>query len=155
MIFNPPEEELPKELGADEGVGLAIATGILLIVVAPVAEEIFFRGFLYQAFRNSFGVWPGAILSGLVFGVIHFEFFKLVQLAILGRDPGAAVRADALAVAADHAARDQQHARVHLSDGRQRLTAGSYCAATACGRLRLLRAARRGGSGRAPRVACS
>ncbi len=84
LVFNPPQEELPKELGAEEGVGLAIATGILLIVVAPVAEEIFFRGFLYQAFRNSFGVWPGAILSGLVFGVIHFEFFKLVQLAILG-----------------------------------------------------------------------
>jgi membrane protease YdiL (CAAX protease family) len=84
VIFNPPEEELPKELGADEGIGFAIATGILLIVIAPVAEEIFFRGFLYQAFRNSFGVWPGAVLSGLVFGVIHFEFFKLVQLAILG-----------------------------------------------------------------------
>jgi uncharacterized protein len=84
VIFNPPQEELPKELGAEEGIGLAIATGVLLIVVAPIAEEFFFRGFLYQAFRNSFGVWPGAILSGLVFGVIHFEFFKLVQLAILG-----------------------------------------------------------------------
>ena len=84
VIFNPPSEQLPEELGADEGVGLAIATGVLLIVVAPVAEEIFFRGFLYQAFRNSFGIWPGAILSGLVFGAIHLELFKLVQLAILG-----------------------------------------------------------------------
>jgi uncharacterized protein len=84
LIFSPPEEELPKELGAEDSVGLAIATGVLLIAVAPVAEELFFRGFLYQAFRNSFGIWPGAILSGLVFGVIHFEFFKLVQLAILG-----------------------------------------------------------------------
>ena len=52
---------------------LAIATGVLLIVVAPLAEEFFFRGFLYQALRNSFGVWPGAVLSGLVFGVIHFS----------------------------------------------------------------------------------
>jgi membrane protease YdiL (CAAX protease family) len=84
VLFSPPEEELPKELGAEESVGLAIATGVLLIAIAPVAEEVFFRGFLYQAFRNSYGVWPGAILSGLVFGVIHFEFFKLVQLAALG-----------------------------------------------------------------------
>ena len=59
MIFNPPPEELPKELGRRGGCGLAIATGILLIVIAPVAEEIFFRGFLYQAFRNSFGVLAG------------------------------------------------------------------------------------------------
>ena len=84
LIFTPPEEELPKELGAEDSVGLAIATGILLIAIAPIAEEIFFRGFIYQAFRNSFGIWGGAILSGLVFGAIHFEFFKLVQLAILG-----------------------------------------------------------------------
>ncbi|HZO60878.1 MAG TPA: type II CAAX endopeptidase family protein [Solirubrobacterales bacterium] len=84
LIFSPPEEELPKELGAEDSVGLAIATGVLLIAIAPIAEEVFFRGFLYQSFRNSFGVWPGAILSGLVFGVIHLEFFKLVQLAILG-----------------------------------------------------------------------
>ncbi len=84
VLFNPREEELPKELGADEGLGLAIATGVLLIAVAPVVEEIFFRGFLYQSLRNSLGVWPGAVLSGLIFGAIHFEFFKLVQLAILG-----------------------------------------------------------------------
>ena len=63
---------------------LAIATGMLLIVVAPFAEELFFRGFLYQAFRNSFGVLPGALLSAVIFGAIHLEFFKLVQLAILG-----------------------------------------------------------------------
>ena len=84
VIFDPRSEQLPDELGAEEGVGLAIATGVLLIVIAPFAEEVFFRGFLYQAFRNSFGVWPGAILSGLVFGAIHLELFKLVQLAILG-----------------------------------------------------------------------
>ena len=84
LIFSPPEDKLPKELGAEDSVGLAIATGVLLIVVAPLAEELFFRGFIYQAFRNSFGIWPGAILSGLVFGGIHFELFKLVQLATLG-----------------------------------------------------------------------
>jgi membrane protease YdiL (CAAX protease family) len=84
VIFDPRSETLPDDLGADQDVGLAIATGVLLIVIAPFAEELFFRGFLYQAFRNSFGVLPGAILSGLVFGGIHFELFKLVQLAILG-----------------------------------------------------------------------
>jgi len=29
-------------------------------------------------------VLPGALLSALIFGAIHFEFFKLVQLSILG-----------------------------------------------------------------------
>ena len=45
-------------------------TSMLLIVVAPFAEEFFFRGFLYRAFRNSFGVLPGALLSAVIFGAI-------------------------------------------------------------------------------------
>ncbi len=85
MLVDPPSEQLPSGLeDADQNLLLAIATGMLLIVVAPFAEELFFRGFLYQAFRNSFGVLPGALLSAVIFGAIHLEFFKLVQLAILG-----------------------------------------------------------------------
>ena len=85
VLVDPPSEQLPSGLeSADQDVLLAIATGMLLIVVAPVAEEIFFRGFLYQAFRNSFGVLGGALLSGVIFGGIHFELFKLVQLGMLG-----------------------------------------------------------------------
>jgi membrane protease YdiL (CAAX protease family) len=84
-LVDPPSEQLPSGLeNTAQDLLLAIATGVLLIAVAPFAEELFFRGFLYQAFRNSFGVWPGAVLSALIFGAIHFEFFKLVQLAILG-----------------------------------------------------------------------
>jgi uncharacterized protein len=85
VLVDPPSEQLPNGLeDADQNLLLAVATGMLLIGVAPLAEEVFFRGFLYQAFRNSFGVLPGALLSALIFGAIHFEFFKLVQLAILG-----------------------------------------------------------------------
>jgi uncharacterized protein len=85
VLVDPPSEQLPTGLeDADQDVLLAIATGVLLVAVAPFAEELFFRGFLYQAFRNSFGVLPGALLSAVIFGAIHLEFFKLVQLAILG-----------------------------------------------------------------------
>jgi hypothetical protein len=85
VLVDPPSEQLPSGLeDAGQNLLVAVATGMLLIVVAPLAEEVFFRGFLYQAFRNSFGVLPGALLSALIFGAIHFEFFKLIQLAILG-----------------------------------------------------------------------
>jgi uncharacterized protein len=85
VLFDPPSEQLPNGLeDADRDVLLAVATGVLLIGIAPLAEELFFRGFIYQALRNSYGVLPGAILSGLIFGAIHLELFKIVQLAILG-----------------------------------------------------------------------
>jgi len=83
-LFSPPEDDLPQELGASESTTLAIITGIFVIAVAPPVEEFFFRGFLYQAFRNRIGVWGAAAGSGLIFGVIHFKPEFLVPLAALG-----------------------------------------------------------------------
>ena len=44
---------------------------VLVAVVAPIVEEFFFRGFIFGALRNWRGMWPAAILTGLVFGAIH------------------------------------------------------------------------------------
>jgi membrane protease YdiL (CAAX protease family) len=84
LLASPPEDDLPQELGANESTTLAIITGIFVIGIAPVVEEFFFRGFLYQAFRNGIGVWGAAAASGLIFGVIHFKPEFLVPLAGLG-----------------------------------------------------------------------
>jgi membrane protease YdiL (CAAX protease family) len=83
-IANPPQDDLPQELGADKSTTLAIITGIMVIWVAPPVEEFFFRGFLYQALRTRVGILGGAVLSGLIFGGIHLKPEFLVPLAILG-----------------------------------------------------------------------
>jgi len=64
-------DDLPQELGADESTVALVAVGVLVCVVAPIAEEFFFRGYFFTALRNWKGVWPAAILTGLVFGAIH------------------------------------------------------------------------------------
>ena len=84
VIVNPPQEDLPQQLGADESTLLAVVTGIFVIVVAPFAEEFFFRGFLYQALRNSWGTVLGVISSGAIFSAIHGAPDKFVPLWILG-----------------------------------------------------------------------
>ena len=38
-----------------------------VVVVAPISEEIFFRGFLYPALRKKWGVKAGAFISRLQF----------------------------------------------------------------------------------------
>jgi membrane protease YdiL (CAAX protease family) len=84
VLFNPPTDDLPQNLGADKSTALAIVTGIFVVGVAPPVEEFFFRGFLYQSLRNRIGIWGGAALSGLIFGAIHFKPDFLVPLAMLG-----------------------------------------------------------------------
>lgn len=83
-LVHPPRDELPRSLGADDGVGLAIATGILVVGIAPFVEEFFFRGFLFAALRNGTGVWGAALLSGAIFGAIHLKPQFFVPLTVLG-----------------------------------------------------------------------
>ena len=83
-LVAPPCDKLPDDLGIHDSVVLAVLAGIFVIGIAPVAEEFFFRGFLFQGLRESWGVWIAAPASGLIFGAIHFEPDKLVPLAILG-----------------------------------------------------------------------
>jgi uncharacterized protein len=61
-----------EELGEDSLVaGFAVAMAV--IVVAPVAEEVFFRAFFYRALRTRLSVWPAALIDGAVFGSLHFQ----------------------------------------------------------------------------------
>jgi len=46
-------------------------TFIALVVLAPFVEETLFRGFLFKAFRRTFGFWTGAIAVSLLFAVAH------------------------------------------------------------------------------------
>lgn len=81
------QDDLPDELGADESTIAMLAVAFLVAVMAPLAEEFLFRGFMYPALRNSIGVAGGAIVTGIVFGAIHLGSSPvgfLVPLMVLG-----------------------------------------------------------------------
>ncbi|GFP24593.1 uncharacterized protein HKBW3S42_00733 [Candidatus Hakubella thermalkaliphila] len=56
----------------------------IVIFIAPVVEEIFFRGFVYPAFRKKMGVVWGILLSSLVFALFHFEPYQIPPLLVIG-----------------------------------------------------------------------
>jgi hypothetical protein len=64
-------DDLPDQLGADESTVALLAVAILVCVVAPIAEEFFFRGYFFTALRSWKGPWAAAVLTGIVFGGIH------------------------------------------------------------------------------------
>ncbi len=80
-------DDLPQELGADESSTALFFVAVLVCVAAPIAEELFFRGFCFTALRRWIGVAGGAIATGVIFGAIHAgsaEVEFLVPLAVLG-----------------------------------------------------------------------
>ncbi len=57
---------------------------IFAIVLAPIAEEMVFRVFLFNIGRRYGGFWAGGILSAVLFGLAHGDVFVLVPLALGG-----------------------------------------------------------------------
>ncbi len=60
------------------GKGLSPSNAILafaaLVVVAPVFEEIIFRGFLFGTLRRTIPVLAAALVTSIVFGVVHGQW---------------------------------------------------------------------------------
>jgi len=54
------------------------------VVLAPVAEEMFFRGLLFGALAPRLGVLVSALISALIFGAVHGDPVLFPTLAALG-----------------------------------------------------------------------
>ncbi|MBO8169186.1 MAG: CPBP family intramembrane metalloprotease [Thermoanaerobacteraceae bacterium] len=57
---------------------------VIAVIIAPLGEETFFRGFLYPAFRQRVGIAGGLAATGLIFGIMHFDLVRLLPLSIGG-----------------------------------------------------------------------
>ena len=84
---NPTKEKLLEQLGTHEGALMLLLSAGLTCVVAPICEELLFRGFIFTALRNWRGTLPAALITGLLFGGVHVgsaPVLDLVPLAGLG-----------------------------------------------------------------------
>jgi uncharacterized protein len=80
-------DDLPEELGVDGSTAALVAVAILVCVLAPIAEELFFRGFCFTALRGTLGMLPAAVLTGIIFGAIHLggtDIEFIVPLMVFG-----------------------------------------------------------------------
>jgi len=70
----------------------ARAAGLLPLLVfsfvflAPLQEEVLFRGFLYRGFAPALGVWPAIILISALWAVTHlqYQWFFIAEIFVLG-----------------------------------------------------------------------
>jgi len=65
------EGNVPDDLAFDSAVWVVL--GLSVLVAAPICEELFFRGFLFRAVEQHWGVMAGIVVSGFIFGSIHLE----------------------------------------------------------------------------------
>ncbi len=86
MFFGPgegPNPAIPVLLGSPSSIDRWIVVANV-VVFAPLFEEFFFRGFLFQQFRGMFGAAHAMALSGLVFAAAHQSIDQFLPLLGLG-----------------------------------------------------------------------
>jgi membrane protease YdiL (CAAX protease family) len=71
IFGEPPEQEITEEI-KEETAALALAGYIsITCMLAPLAEEVFFRGFLFPVLRSRWGTAAGVIATGALFSLVH------------------------------------------------------------------------------------
>lgn len=69
--------------GLVKGRSVAIASFLLIVVLAPVAEELVFRGWAYTALRARWGFGSALGATSTIFALMHWEKTHLYALAVL------------------------------------------------------------------------
>lgn len=87
LVFDlkPPEElvqGIPNIFGY--GIGGIILAIFVVSIIAPIAEETFFRGFVYPALRKKLGVWAGIWTTALIFALFHARVWMIIPVAAMG-----------------------------------------------------------------------
>ena len=64
---------------------MAIAVLVLIaVVLAPIIEELIFRGCLYRFLKSQTAILPAQIISGILFSLMHANIFSFLPLALIG-----------------------------------------------------------------------
>lgn len=70
---------LPSEMGGD-----LLPLLLAALVLAPIAEEAFFRGYVFQAYLAKKGEWQAYLFSSLLFAVVHLDWAAFIPIFVIG-----------------------------------------------------------------------
>jgi membrane protease YdiL (CAAX protease family) len=75
ILFNAlssTEVSTPEQVSANVSTGGKVLAVVLAVAIAPVVEELFFRGMLFRSIRDRWGFPIGAVASAVAFGLVHY-----------------------------------------------------------------------------------
>ncbi len=89
MIINLLHPDIQPQLFEEmlrtaSGPGGFIILLIMGAVLAPISEELYYRGMIYPVFRSYVGPFWGAIIAGSLFGLVHWDLWRAIPLAAGG-----------------------------------------------------------------------
>ena len=84
ITHTPAEQDSVQYIRENAHKAIIIPTALQVIIVAPIVEEIFFRGFIFSTLIHRVSTPAAALFSGVLFGAIHFSLAQTIVLSIFG-----------------------------------------------------------------------
>lgn len=84
VFTGPLGEETEQAYDSMFGDETSFAMFLFMAVATPIIEELIFRGLIYTRMRSVMKPGAAVMLSALVFGLCHGEFYRVVYATLLG-----------------------------------------------------------------------
>lgn len=86
LYYFPQNQEIVEGLNDALFIKDNLLLNLLIVAVMPaICEEIFFRGFILSSFKGNKQSYKGAIIfSGILFGLMHMDFIRIIPTSLLG-----------------------------------------------------------------------
>jgi uncharacterized protein len=79
--LSEPARELADKADSSWGIVLLV---LIVVIGAPIAEELFFRGLVLRSVEKSIGTVWAVVISSIAFGLTHFEGIQTPALCAFG-----------------------------------------------------------------------
>lgn len=73
----------PEQIAPGLSANASVLLVLLAVVVAPISEELFYRGLLFRSVRDRHGFWAAALASAIPFGLVHYVAAPMVDVLLL------------------------------------------------------------------------
>ena len=84
LKYEPPVQQIVDVLLKEQKVPVLVYSSIFAAIAGPIMEEIFFRGFMYNALKKHLGIFWGIAITATIFSLLHGHLVGFMPILILG-----------------------------------------------------------------------
>jgi uncharacterized protein len=87
LVGTPDEQDIVIDLKAEDSTLIIAAFAVMVCLVAPLAEEFFFRGFLLKVLHERTNAVIAVLITGIAFGLVHLpsgDWIGTIVLSLFG-----------------------------------------------------------------------